>query len=144
MFKKKGKRTVFFERNYRSQHLQVQVVPVSAEAALHLMEAFTNIAESSSIELDEIPKLSNISQIASPGSPFFYVELPTGEKLYHRVKKNFPLQFGREVLASPPILNVTERIDWRECKISVDEETELRNKIREDFRPYDFTLEDDD
>ena len=40
MFKKKGKRAVFFERNYRSQHLQVQVVPVSAEAALHLMEAF--------------------------------------------------------------------------------------------------------
>lgn len=41
MFKKKEKRTVFFERNYRSQHLQVQVVPVPAEAALHLMEMFT-------------------------------------------------------------------------------------------------------
>ncbi|MPC07845.1 CWF19-like protein 1 [Portunus trituberculatus] len=41
MFKKKGKRAVFFERNYRSQHLQIQVVPVSNEAALHLMETFT-------------------------------------------------------------------------------------------------------
>lgn len=41
MFKKKEKRAVFFERNYRSQHLQVQVVPVPAEAALHLMEMFT-------------------------------------------------------------------------------------------------------
>ncbi|XP_045138727.1 CWF19-like protein 1 isoform X3 [Portunus trituberculatus] len=144
MFKKKGKRAVFFERNYRSQHLQIQVVPVSNEAALHLMETFTNTAESCSIELDEIPKLSNISQIAPPGTPYFYVELPTGEKLYHRVKKNFPLQFGREVLASPPILNVTERIDWRECKMSKEEETDLRDRIREDFQPYDFTLEDDD
>lgn len=50
----------------------------------------------------------------------------------------------REVLASPPILNVTERIDWRECKSTEEEETRLRNRIREDFRPYDFTLEDDD
>lgn len=144
MFKKKEKRTVFFERNYRSQHLQVQVVPVPAEAALHLMEMFTDMAESNTIELDEIPKLSDISQIAPPGTPYFYAELPTGEKLYHRVKKNFPLQFGREVLASPPILNVTERIDWRECKSSKEEETRLRDRIREDFRPYDFTLEDDD
>lgn len=56
---------------------------------------FQNTAESSSIELDEIPKLSNLSQIAPPGTPYFYAELPTGEKLYHRIKKNFPLQFGR-------------------------------------------------
>lgn len=58
-------------------------------------QSFQDMAESNSIELDEIPKLSDISQIAPPGTPYFYVELPTGEKLYHRVKKNFPLQFGR-------------------------------------------------
>lgn len=50
----------------------------------------------------------------------------------------------REVLASPPILNVTERVDWRDCKSSKEEETRLRDRIREDFQPFDFTLEDDD
>ncbi|KAG7163471.1 CWF19-like protein 1-like [Homarus americanus] len=144
MFKKKGKSVVFYERNYRSQHLQVQVIPIPAEAASHVQEIFTDVAESNGIEVDEIPKLSDISQVAPSGTPFFYAELPTGEKLYHRVRKNFPLQFGREVLASPPILNVPERVDWRECKSSKEEETKLRNKIRETFQPYDFTLEDDD
>lgn len=36
-------------------------------------------------------------QIVQPGTPYFYVELDTGEKLFHRIKKNFPLQFGRYV-----------------------------------------------
>ncbi|XP_071515989.1 CWF19-like protein 1 [Panulirus ornatus] len=143
-FKKRGKLVVFFERNYRSQHLQVQVIPVPCEVADHLMEMFVDVGQSNGIEVDEIPKLSDISQVAPSGTPFFYAELPTGEKLYHRVRKNFPLQFGREVLASPPILNVPERIDWRECKTSQEEETKLRNRIREAFLPFDFTLEDDD
>ena len=52
--------------------------------------------------------------------------------------------YFREVLASPPILNVTERIDWRECKMSKEEETNLRDRIREEFQPYDFTLEEED
>ena len=36
-----------------------------------------------------------LSQIAPPGTPYFYVELDTGEKLYYRIQKHFPLQFGR-------------------------------------------------
>lgn len=143
MFKGAGKSVVFFERNYRSQHLQVQVIPLPDDTAPYIKEQFMDFAESYGIDLDEIPKLSDITQVAQPGVPFFYVELPTGEKLYHRVKKNFPLQFGREVLASPNLLNCTDRVDWRECKISEEEETRLRNKIRLSFQPFDFTLEND-
>lgn len=144
MFKNKGKCIVFFERNYRTQHMQVQAIPVPGETLGDIKEAFMEVANENGIELDEIPKLSDIAQVAPPGTPFFYAELPSGEKLYHRVKKNFPLQFGREAVASPLILNTPERIDWRECKISQDQETELRNKIRAGFQPYDFTLEEDD
>ena len=56
-----------------------------------------NSAESCSLDLDEIPKHSDITQIAPPGSPFFYLELPNGDKMYHRIRKGFPLQFGRYV-----------------------------------------------
>ncbi|RXG54846.1 CWF19-like protein 1 [Armadillidium vulgare] len=82
--------------------------------------------------------------MAPPGVPFFYTELPTGEKLFHRIKKNFPIQFGRELLACPPLLNMPDRVDWRECKISQEEETALRDNIRKKFEPFDFTLEDED
>lgn len=40
MFHERGQRVVFFERNYRTQHLQVQVVPVPAQVSSHVLEAF--------------------------------------------------------------------------------------------------------
>ncbi|XP_005602360.1 CWF19-like protein 1 isoform X2 [Equus przewalskii] len=81
-------------------------------------------------------------QIAQPGAAYFYVELDTGEKLFHRIKKNFPLQFGREVLASEAILNIPDKSDWRQCQISKEEEETLACRFRKDFEPFDFTLDD--
>ncbi|XP_076035712.1 CWF19-like protein 1 [Oratosquilla oratoria] len=144
MFKKQGKCVVFFERNYRSQHLQVQVVPVPQEIASHIKETFIDLAETEGLDLDEIPKLSDIAQVAPIGVPFFYVELPRKEKLYHRIKKNFPLQFGRQVLASPPLLDIPERVDWRECEMTKEEEIDTKKIIQKLFSPFDFTLEDSD
>lgn len=37
------------------------------------------------------------TQVVQPGTPYFYVELDTGEKLFHRIRGSFPLQFGRWV-----------------------------------------------
>lgn len=143
-FKSKKKRCVLFERNYRSQHLQLQVVPVPLNccATEDIKEAFILQAQEQQIELLEIPEHSDIKQIVQPGTPYFYVELDNGEKLFHRIKKNFPLQFGREVLASEAILNIPTRADWRECKSTKDEEEALAKAFRESFEPFDFSLAD--
>uniref|UniRef100_A0A4W4GRD9 CWF19-like protein 1 n=1 Tax=Electrophorus electricus TaxID=8005 RepID=A0A4W4GRD9_ELEEL len=114
----RGQRCVLFERSYRSLHLQLQV--------LHVDRQFQ----------------SPTFPIAPPGTPYFYVELDTGEKLFYRIKKNFPLQFGREVLASEAVLNIPTRSDWRECKYSKDEEEALTKRVRSDFQPFDFSLDD--
>ena len=37
-------------------------------------------------------------QIVPEGAPYFYVELPSGDKLLYRISKGFPLNFGRFVL----------------------------------------------
>ncbi|KAK6487838.1 CWF19-like protein 1 [Huso huso] len=141
-FKSQGSRCVIFERNYRSQHLQLQVAPVPAQCCTteDIKEAFTVQAQEQQIELLEIPEHSDLKQIAQPGTPYFYVELDTGEKLFHRIKKNFPLQFGREVLASEAVLNIPTRADWRECKYTRDEEESLAKEFRERYEPYDFSL----
>ncbi|XP_019367728.1 PREDICTED: CWF19-like protein 1 isoform X2 [Gavialis gangeticus] len=141
-FQSKGKRYVLFERNYRSQHLQLQVIPVSLTccASEDIKESFIVQAQEQQIELLELPEHSDIKQIAQPGTPYFYVELDTGEKLFHRIKKNFPLQFGREVLASEAILNIPDRADWRQCKSTKEEEAALSKAFREDFEPFDFSL----
>lgn len=55
----------------------------------------------------------------------------------------FPLQFGREVLAGKALLNCEERVDWRAIGLTKAKETELAEALKTDFRPFDFTAEDD-
>ncbi|XP_067003208.2 CWF19-like protein 1 [Anabrus simplex] len=121
---------VFFERNYKTSHLQIQAVPVSSRSAGQLKDIFQEYAEAEGFQLDELPEHAELNQIAQPGTPYFYVELPTGQRLFHRIKKNFPLQFGRDVLASESVLNMADRADWRDCKVSKDEEAEMVKKFR--------------
>lgn len=143
-YKSKEERCVLFERNYRSQHLQLQVVPVPLNrcATEDIKEAFMVQAQEQQMEMMEIPEHTDLKQIAPPGTPYFYVELDSGEKLFYRIQKHFPLQFGREVLASEAVLNIPTRADWKECKQSKEEEEEGSKQLRDDFQPYDFTWDE--
>ncbi|XP_059168516.1 CWF19-like protein 1 [Physella acuta] len=140
MFKSQGKSCVFFERNFRTQHLQIQAVPFPQDCIVDVKDTFMACAEAEAIELVEIPKHSDLKQILPDGVPYFYVELPSGERCLHRISKQFPLQFGREAVCEPAILNMPERVDWRNCKLEKDEETELAGKFKTDFRPFDFNF----
>ncbi|XP_072022054.1 CWF19-like protein 1 [Amphiura filiformis] len=145
LFKSEGKTCVIFERNFRTQHLQIQVVPVKFDSMMvDIKDVFLEHAESHKLELNEIPRHSDLKQIVSVGAPYFYVELPNGDKLLHRVKKFFPLQFGREVLASSEILDMTERADWKACDVSKEEATDMTAVFREKFNKFDFNAADDD
>lgn len=81
-----------------------------------------------------------MKKTAPPGTTYFYVELPNGDKLYHKIEKNFPLQFGREVLASVELLNLEDKVDWKDCQKGPDEEIELAKDIRKKFQPYEVNL----
>ena len=48
----------------------------------------------------------------------------------------------REVLASTLILNVPERVDWKNCVGSKEEETSTALSMRTEFQPFDFTDDD--
>ncbi|KAK6972585.1 CWF19-like protein 1 [Biomphalaria glabrata] len=141
MFKSQGKAVVFFERNYKTQHLQIQAVPIPQDSVVDIKDTFMSCAESESIELAEIPKHSDLKQIVPDGAPYFYVELPTGERCLHRISKHFPLQFGREAVCEPAILNVPERVDWKNCKIDKEGETELATKFKSKFKAFDFNFD---
>ncbi|XP_064635450.1 CWF19-like protein 1 [Lineus longissimus] len=139
-FRKQGKAVVFFERNYRTQHLQIQAVPFPLSLGEdEIKEIFLDSAHNHPhpFELHEIPKLSDLKQIVPAGAPYFYVELPSGEKLLHRIKKGFPLQFGREVMASKEILDMEEKTDWKNCKLTKGEETEAAQSFRKLFQDFD-------
>ena len=141
MFKKQGKVPVFFERNYRQQHLQIQVVPVLKDLASSVKSVFLENASSLEIDLNEIPSHVPLSQLAVQGQAYFHVETPDKETLFGRVVKNFPLQFGREVLADPRLLDMVERVDWKACSVSREEEVDMTKQMRNMFSQYDFTME---
>ena len=46
----------------------------------------------------------------------------------------------REVVASPSLLNMADRVDWKACKVSEDEEKKMAAAFRKKFQPFDFNL----
>lgn len=140
LFKSQGRSVVFFERNYRTQHLQIQAVPIPLDSVTDVKDTFISCAEAERIELAEIPKFSDITQIVPDGAPYFYVELPTKEKMLHRIGKGFSLQFGREALCEPSILNMPERVDWKSCQLERDEEKANATEFKLTFKAFDFNF----
>ena len=129
--------------------MQLQVVGLPNRLASGVKSAFMDIATSMQIQFDEVPSYALLSQMAEPNTPYFYVEGPCDAEedrvhLYHRVRAGFPLQFGREVICSGDLLDAEDRIDWRSCQLSREEETASTQNFRKRFKEFDFTLEDDD
>ncbi|XP_058788550.1 CWF19-like protein 1 [Phymastichus coffea] len=129
---------VFFERNFKTSHCQLQAVPIHKNQAPALKQTFQEIASVYHIQMKELD--INLHEIAPPGTLYFYVELPDGEKLFYKIKKDFPLQFGREVLCSDRILDVPERFDWRDCQLSKEKEFALAEEIKAKFEPFSVKL----
>eukprot|EP00088_Acartia_fossae_P069650 TRINITY_DN9155_c0_g1_i3.p1 TRINITY_DN9155_c0_g1~~TRINITY_DN9155_c0_g1_i3.p1 ORF type:complete len:523 (+),score=146.82 TRINITY_DN9155_c0_g1_i3:40-1608(+) len=141
MLKKHGKVPVYFERNYKTQHLQIQVVPVIKEDANLVTKQFLDEASSRDIDLNEIPSHVPVGQLAVQGQPYFLVDTPNKETLFGRVNPGFPIQFGRDVLCGPDLLDMPDRVDWRNCQLSKEEETDQVKEFRKKFSPFDFTME---
>ena len=98
-------------------------------------------AASLELDLNEIPDHVPLSQLAVQGQAYLHVETPEKETLFGRIVKNFPLQFGREVLADEKLLDMPERVDWKSCSLARDEEVDITKAMRKMFSPYDFTME---
>lgn len=55
-------------------------------------------------------------------------------KLIHRLTYK-----NRQALAN--VLEIPDRVDWKVCRKSTEEETADAVKFKRDFKEYDFTLE---
>ena len=68
--------------------MQLQVVGLPNRFEGTVKPAFMDIGTSMQIKFDEVQDYVNLTQLAEPGTPYFYVELPdASEKLYHRVRR---------------------------------------------------------
>uniref|UniRef100_A0AC35UGY1 CWF19-like protein 1 homolog n=1 Tax=Rhabditophanes sp. KR3021 TaxID=114890 RepID=A0AC35UGY1_9BILA len=139
-----NKALVAYERNYKTGHVQINLIPVPNNVVKYLHSSFVKEAEQKEISLITLDKEKEIFDVVNPGIPYFYVELPDGSKLYTDKLKNFPLQFAREVLASHKILDCPEKEDWKDCTLTKEEETSVTAELKELFKPFDFTNDSDD
>lgn len=128
---------VIFERNYKTSHLQLHVVPVPKNQSENLKEVFLNFSDDLNLKLSELPKKAKLKDYVQPGTTYFYLELPTREKFICNCQKNFPIHFGREVLASRVVLNSPDKANWRDCVQTKSEEEKLTQDFRIAFEEFD-------
>lgn len=145
MFANEGKAMVAYERNLKTQHYELQVVPIPFAVAGEVKHSFLDLSmrcEASPCVLQPIPRNTELTEIIAPGIPYFYVELPTGERLFGQIRRDrintSDIHFGRFVLSDQRILNCPDRADWRNCVDDVEHETQLTLRMRERFAPYDI------
>ncbi|XP_064384074.1 CWF19-like protein 1 [Halichondria panicea] len=135
-FNSKDQSCVIFERNYhQSQHLQLQVIPVTKIPSDALRQAFIDYGWSMGVWLETMPRETPPSELAYTGVPYFLAEFDDGGNVFTRPYGRFSLQFGREVLAAPLVLNLPNRINWKSCLATKDEETKAALEMRKNFEP---------
>lgn len=133
----KNQVVVFFERNYKSGHLHINVCPIDKTIAWKIKHSFEDKAEEYNLTLETIPKLSEPTQLPDHGA-YFVAELPDDTTLLCRQMKQFPINFGREAVLLTEE-NGDDRVNWRDCLVSKETEIEYVKVFRNEFRPFDFT-----
>lgn len=162
-FQSKNKCVVFYERNFRTKHMQIQVYAIHIDKCYLLKDAFMSAAKEQDVRLNEIPEFTNLKQILSPNQPFYYLEIPNEDddddrnsssasksKLTKSVGvtrylcevrgSHFPINFGRDVMACELLLNCPDRIDWKECVMTPEEEKQMSVEFRTNFKKFDPSL----
>lgn len=144
-FEKQGKIAIYFEWvSQQSRHANLQAVPVPLSKASSVKKIFHLAAQRLGFEFSVVNPDGDANRArellrseCDSKSSLFYVELPEGSVLLHLVDSNekFPAQFGREVLAG--LLSMADRADWRNCKVSKEEEIQMVDDFKQGFREFD-------
>jgi len=139
---KLGKTCIVYERNTPSKagqvhcHLQVVPIPLDLEDKVgeHVVEcgAQCNIEFQHNQNWRDEEDLENYVVYTVPSTKATQLhKIPAGQR--------HPLNFAREVVAN--LLGMPERADWKNCALSVEEETKTAQDFKELFRAYDWSLE---
>ncbi|PKA64259.1 Zinc finger CCCH domain-containing protein 59 [Apostasia shenzhenica] len=144
-FRKQEKEVVFFEWIFQSSpHANLQALPIPLLKASNVQRIFDFAAKKLGFEFVVVApggdryQARNILRSQFDGkSNLFYVELPDGNVMTHYVddKEKFPVQFGREVVAG--LLNMADRADWRNCRLSKEDEMQLVENFKKGFQEFD-------
>ena len=141
LYKKRDMVPIFFERNFKTAHFQIQVIGLPESKAPLLKQAVAKVF--SKLVYHELALDDELLDELSSGVPYFLFECPDYYKFFVRINTRvafFPMQIGRQLLADDSLLNCPERVDWKKCTNSAEEAKNLTQQIRKEFKEFDFTI----
>ncbi|KAL0060002.1 hypothetical protein AAF712_013238 [Marasmius tenuissimus] len=130
---------VFFEVGRisgKGGHAHVQAVPIPNKLKDKVENAFVTEGRTQGIDFEEDPE-GALEACQGGRGGYFRVDLPDGRKMVHLIKDHVPfgIQFGRQVLVN--LLNIPERLDWKACTLSEDEDRADAAAFKTTFAPFD-------
>lgn len=161
-FESEGKVVAFFERNFKSQHMQVQVVPMPKDCLMQsesgagdqmLPKAMIAMIRERGLNYTVIPEELGLRDVLKQGMPYFHMQIPalnwqicvhinTRRRNEDGSSLMFPMQLGREMLAH--VLGLDPHVShWKNVILTKDQEAARAIQFRKQFQPFDFTIEDD-
>lgn len=144
-FGRQSKGVVFFERNFRSVHWQLQAVPVPIDLLDTLEFNIKQVSKKhfKNVNYLDIPAGCSLGDMIPKRAPYIYWQIePLGIEFVSQIQVKgsfFPLQLGRLVLADSSILNCPDRVNWIECKKSKEEYVNLVEIIKDKYKDFDVT-----
>lgn len=133
-----GMAVCFTERHYKTSHLQINVIAIEENLEWKIKHSFEDKSEEYDIPFEPIEMITKPGILPDQG-PYFVAELPDDTALITRKMKFFPIHLAREIFCNENLLNCDEKIDWKECKLTKDEEIELVNKFKRKWNAFEFS-----
>lgn len=142
LFARYGSAMVTFEvarLSAKGGHAHVQVIPIPVGLENKVEQAFINQGKQYGIEFESDAN-GALEACADGKRGYFRVDLPDGKKMVYLMKDSTPfnLQFGRQVLVS--LLDMPERMDWKACVQSDDDDKLDAQLFKKAFKPFDPSL----
>ena len=109
-----------------------------------MLEELEGQGQAMGMPFEALPTELGFAEAFPAASAYFFMELPDARRYVHEIRGKFPLGFGRRVLASPRLLNMAHRADWRACTMTRAEEDAMTSTMRDRFKPFDIAPNDDD
>ena len=99
---------------------------------------FQQEATCNGLSFEELKSHNNLEQVMQKGKPYFLLEISPEQIWFIKINtsKAFPINFGRDILASESLLNKPDNVDWRNCLLGQEKEERIVKVIREKFQPF--------
>lgn len=157
---------LFYERylpTKNAQHMHIQCIPVPNAAADQIAEVITRQGQAASgqpITFQSFPSLQAFQELlrqmgppeasedagadAPSSRPFIAFEMLDGSVLVHlpAARRGDLFVFARQVCAE--LLGTPEKANWKTCQMTVEQETEATDNLKNAFAAFDFVEDDDE